>query len=61
MTIAAHFLVPFYHFVLFDGPLSSWQQIGLLMVMAIVICLSLLPLMKGLFLAIVWHLRTSDS
>lgn len=61
MTVAAHVLVVFYHFVLFRSGLPTWQQITLLCVMAVIICLAVLPRMKGLFMAIVWAKDTQDS
>ncbi len=61
MTIAAHFIVPFYHFVLFRSELPNWQQLTILCLLATAICLAVLPRMKGLFMAIVWAKETSDS
>ncbi|WP_409432819.1 DUF983 domain-containing protein [Litorimonas sp. RW-G-Af-16] len=61
MTLAAHIVVPIYHFFIFDSPMPNWQQIGLLSLMAIGICLLALPRMKGLFMAIVWAKDTADS
>jgi uncharacterized protein (DUF983 family) len=61
MTIAAHIVVPIYHFVFFDSGLSTAVQTAALMALAIGICLIALPRMKGLFMAIVWAKGTQDS
>ena len=61
MTLAAHIIIPVYHFIFFDSAMSTGLQIVILMALAIAICLLTLPRMKGLFMAIVWAHKTSDS
>lgn len=61
MALAAHIIVPFYHIILFKSAVPIWQQMTLLIAMAIGLCLYLLPRMKGLFMAIIWAKDTSDS
>ena len=61
MTIAAHIVVMIYHFFLFGSDMAQWLQTSIAMVLAIIICLAVLPPMKGLFMAIIWYHDTKDS
>ncbi|RKQ69312.1 uncharacterized protein (DUF983 family) [Litorimonas taeanensis] len=54
MTFSAHFIIPLYHFFIFDGPLPNWAATLLMIIIATSICLVTLPSFKGLFMTIVW-------
>ncbi len=61
MTIAAHVTVLVWHVFFWQTDMPNWQLTSILSVIATGICLIALPSMKGLFMAIIWAKRTTDS
>ena len=61
MTLAAHVTVAIWHFFFWKTEMPSWQLISILCVVATTVCLITLPMMKGLFMAIIWSKGTTDS
>lgn len=61
MTIAAHVTVLIWHFFFWQTNMPNWQLTSILCGVATAICLITLPLMKGLFMAIIWAKGTTDS
>ena len=61
MTLAAHITVLIWHFFFWKTDMPDWQLILILGGIATAICLAALPMMKGLFMAILWVKGTTDS
>ena len=61
MTLAAHLTVLIWHFFFWKTEMPSWQLTLVLGGFATLICLVSLPMMKGLFMAILWSKGTTDS
>ncbi len=61
MTLAAHLTVLIWHFFFWRTEIPSWQLTLILSAIGTLICLISLPMMKGLFMAIVWSKGTRDS
>lgn len=54
MLVVGHLLAPFFHFVIFNKSLPDWAPTVILGLAATILCLILLPRMKGLFIGLVW-------
>ena len=61
MTLAAHITVGIWHLFFWKTDMSSLQLTLILSAIATAICLISLPMMKGLFMAIIWSKGTTDS
>lgn len=61
MTLAAHITVLVWHLFFWKTDMPSWQLTLILGAIATFICLATLPMMKGLFMAVVWSKGTTDS
>jgi len=61
MTLSAHITILIWHFFFWKADMPSWQLTLILGVIATLICLAALPMMKGLFMAVVWSKGTTDS
>ena len=61
MTLAAHIIAVIYHFIIFPTGWPQMMQITIAIILAIMLCLALLPPMKGLFMSIIWLYRADDS
>ncbi|NNE57333.1 MAG: DUF983 domain-containing protein [Hellea sp.] len=61
MLVVLHGLAPLFHLVAFGEHMSMWKGICLLSVIAVIMCLWLLPRMKGLFIAIIWSTGAPTS
>ncbi len=61
MTISAHVTVLIWHIFFWKTDLPDWQLISILCVIGILICLLVLPPMKGLFMALLWAKGSPDS
>jgi len=54
MLIVGHLLAPFFHFLIFKSSLPNWAPATILCVLAIVLCLTILPRTKGGFIGLIW-------
>jgi len=54
MLVVGHLLAPFFHYLIFKADLPTWAPVLILSALAVVMCLALLPRMKGMFIALIW-------
>ena len=61
MLVVGHLLAPFFHYLIFKADIPPWAPALILCLLAIVMCLYLLPRMKGLFIALIWSTDAPTS
>ena len=61
MLVTGHLLAPFFYFIIFKTNLPDWASTSLLVGLGVAICLAILPAMKGLFIALIWHTDAPTS
>lgn len=54
MLVVLHLLAPLFHFLVFKVDLPEWGPVAILGSLGLILCLALLPRMKGLFIALIW-------
>lgn len=61
MLIAGHVLAPLMIAVGLNDSVPVWQSVSGLLVLALVMCLTLLPITKGAFIALIWNNKVTGS
>ena len=61
MLVTGHLLAPFFYFIIFKTSLPDWASTSLLVGLGAAMCLAVLPAMKGLFIALIWHTGAPTS
>ena len=61
VLVTGHVLAPFFYFIIFKTSLPHWAATSLLVGLGVVICLAILPAMKGLFIALIWATNAPTS
>ena len=61
VLVTGHVLAPFFYFIIFKTSLPDWAATSLLVGLGVVICLAILPAMKGLFIALIWATNAPTS
>lgn len=61
MTLVAHLMAPFFHFLIFNDTFPTWVFTLIMCIVAIILVLLILPRMKGLFLGLIWVTGARDS
>lgn len=54
MIVVLHILAPLFHFIGFKSDLPGWAVTSILCSLGLVLCLAVLPRMKGLFIGLIW-------
>jgi len=54
MLISGHFIAPFFYLIAFQLDLPDWIRTLVLIVIGVIICLFVLPRVKGFFIALIW-------
>ena len=54
MLISGHFIAPFFYLIAFKLDLPDWIRTLVLIVIGVIICLFVLPRVKGFFIALIW-------
>jgi len=54
MLVVLHMLAPLFHYLTFKTGLPNWANVSILGGLAVILCLLLLPRMKGLFIGLIW-------
>lgn len=54
MLVVLHMLAPLFHYLTFKSGLPSNAPVLILSILAVALCLILLPRMKGLFIGLIW-------
>lgn len=61
MLISGHVLAPLMIAIGLNVSIPVWLSVSGLLLLALVMCLALLPVTKGAFIALIWHNRVASS
>ena len=61
MLVSGHLLAPFFYLITFRLNMPDWLRTLSLVVIGVVICLIILPRIKGFFIALIWSTDAPTS
>jgi len=61
MLVVLHLLAPLFHYLTFKSGLPTYAPILILSGLGLLLCLLILPRMKGLFMALIWKTGAPTS
>ena len=61
ILVSGHLMAPLFYFIIFKSNLPEWGATTLLVALGVGICLTILPAMKGFFIALIWTTKAPTS